>query len=184
MIFKGLFNRQADETVVDPLKDLVLTKLRVGYLVDYDLKTWRVTAHNTYDFDGLQVDEWELSFDRDVRYLERYDDDEEVWTLATKIPVGMLGDAVRDKLYAQEEPPSELHYHDSSYYRFNDAAGYFREGGSGERQPMLTWDYSNAANEKFLTVEQWGEREIDASVSVRVQSYEFTNILPGPAADA
>lgn len=184
MNFKGLFNKPPDEPTLDPLYDLVLPKLRVGYLVDYDLKTWQVTAHNTYDFDGQGVDEWELSFDRELRYLERAQDDEEVWTLATKIPVGRLGDAVRDKLYAQEEPPGELEYQGRSYYLFEDAAGYFREGGVGERQPMLTWNYSDADHENFLTVEQWGEREIEASVSVRVHSYQFTNILPGPAAEA
>ena len=47
MNFKGLFNKQPDEPALDPLHDLVLAKLRVGYLVDYDLKTWEVTAYNT-----------------------------------------------------------------------------------------------------------------------------------------
>lgn len=184
MNFKGLFNKQPDEPALDPLHDLVLTKLRVGYLVDYDLKTWQVTAYNTYDFDGQRVDEWELSHDRELRYLERSEDDEEVWTLATKVPVGTLGDAVRDRLYAQEEPPGELVYRDRSYYLYEDAAGYFREGGRGEPQPMLTWSYSDAENQNFLTVEQWGERELEASVAIRVHTYQFTNILPGPAAEA
>lgn len=190
MNLRDLFKKQPDEPSLDPLRDLVLDKLRVGYLVDYDLKTWQVTAHNTYDFDGKTVREWELTTDRDVRYLERSEDDEEVWTLATKIPVGRLGDAVRDRLYAQQEPPGEISYEGRSYYLYADAAGYFQEGGRGERQPMLAWEYSNAgdteadADTLFLTVEQWGERELEASTSVRVQSYEFTNILPGPAADA
>lgn len=130
MNFKSLFKKPPDEPTLDPLHDLVLEKLRVGYLVDYDLKTWRVTAYNTYDFDGQRVDEWELSQDRELRYLERYEEDEEVWSLATKVPVGMLGDAVRDRLYAQEEPPGELVYRDRAYYLYDAAAGYFREGGS------------------------------------------------------
>ncbi len=183
-MFRGFFGRQPDESALDPLQDLVLEKLRVGYLVDYDLKTWRVTAHNTYDFDGQKVDEWELAYDRELRYLERYEEDEEVWSLATKVPIGTLGDAVRDRLYAQEEPPGEIVHRDRAYYLSGDAAGYFREGGVGEPQPMLTWEYSDADNAHFLTVEQWGEREIEASVSVRVHTFEFTNILPGPAADA
>lgn len=184
MNFRDLLNKQRDDPALDPLRDLVIEKLRVGYLVDYDLKTWRVTAYNTYDFDGLKVEEWELTQDRDVRYLERYEEDDEVWTLATKIPIGMLGDAVRTKLYAQEEPPGELSYGGRPYYLFSDAAGYCREGGRGEPQPMLTWEYSDAEGQTFVTVEQWGERELDASSSVRVHAYAFTNILPGAAADA
>ena len=36
----------------DPLHDLILEKLQVGYLVDYDLKTWTVTERHRYDLDG------------------------------------------------------------------------------------------------------------------------------------
>ncbi len=185
-MFKGLFNRRPppETDLLDPLRDLVLEKLRIGYFVDYDLKTWQVTAYGTYDFGGKKVEEWELTNDRDLRYLERYEDDDEVWTLATKVPVGMLGDAVRTKLYAQEEPPGEILYQNEAYYLFEDAAGHYLEGGRGERKPMLSFEYSNATDDRFLTVEQWGERELDASVSVRVRPHEFTNILPGPAADA
>ena len=87
-------------------------------------------------------------------------------------------------LYAQEEPPGEILYQNEAYYLYEDAAGHYLEGGRGERQPMLSFEYSNATDDRFLTVEQWGERELDASVSVRVRPFEFTNILPGPAADA
>ena len=77
-MFKGLFNRQPppETDTLDPLRDLVLEKLRVGYFVDYDLKTWQVTAYGLYDFDGQKVEEWELTNDRDLRYLERYEDDD------------------------------------------------------------------------------------------------------------
>ena len=35
-----IFGKKTQDAELDPLADLVLEKLRVGYLVDYDLKTW------------------------------------------------------------------------------------------------------------------------------------------------
>ena len=49
MGFSDLFKKKNKDTF-DPLKDLVLSKLRVGYFVDYDMKTWEVTGYNKYDF--------------------------------------------------------------------------------------------------------------------------------------
>ena len=36
--------RKSVDDAPDPIADLVLEKLKVGYLVDYDLQTWRVTG--------------------------------------------------------------------------------------------------------------------------------------------
>ena len=66
----------------DPIADLVLDKLKVGYLVDYDLKTWEVTGYCRYEFDGNIVKEWEITAGgREKRYLELADGR---WSLAKK----------------------------------------------------------------------------------------------------
>ena len=33
-----------------------LGAMKVGYLVDYDLKTWEVTGYNTYDYSGFETE--------------------------------------------------------------------------------------------------------------------------------
>ena len=43
--------KKKKEEELDPLQDLVLSKLKVGYLLDYDMKTWEVTEYNKYDWD-------------------------------------------------------------------------------------------------------------------------------------
>ena len=40
------------------MSDLILSKLRVGYLVDFGMKTYHVTAYNHYDYgEGYTADE-------------------------------------------------------------------------------------------------------------------------------
>ena len=59
----------------DPLADFVLEKLKVGYLVDYDLRTWPVTGFSRYRFSGMNdIEEWELTANGEQRYLERVGD--------------------------------------------------------------------------------------------------------------
>jgi hypothetical protein len=76
MGFSNLFKKK-NKDEFDPLTDLVLSKLRVGYFLDYDLKTWEVTGYNKYDFgEGYITKEWELSSGREKWYLERAENDE------------------------------------------------------------------------------------------------------------
>lgn len=171
--------KKPEEPELDPLKDLVLDKLRPGYLLDYDLKTWEVTAYSRYDYGDDGSDEWELTNDRDVRYLERYEDDEVEWTLAQKIPIGKLEGDIRQHILDHEDPPDEVVYNGRSYYLEDSSGGYYFPNGQEPRQEFIAWEYSDEAGEHFVTIEQWSETELEASESFYVQDYQFTNILPG-----
>ena len=78
--------KEEEPEAIDPL-NLSLSDLKPGYVLDYDLKTWQVTAHHYYDYDGDRVDEWELACGDDVAYLDREEDDGISWTLTRKIRV-------------------------------------------------------------------------------------------------
>ena len=41
--------------------DYKLGSMNVGYLFDYDMKTWEVTGYNTYDYSGFETKEWVLA---------------------------------------------------------------------------------------------------------------------------
>ena len=81
------FGKKKKKEEFDPLQDLVLSKLKVGYFLDYDMKTWEVTEYNIYDWDdGDHSYEWELTSGNEVVYLELEDDDEPEWVVTKKIP--------------------------------------------------------------------------------------------------
>jgi hypothetical protein len=48
MAFKKWFGKK-DEEEKEVFQDYILERMKVGFLVDYDLDTWEVVGYNTYD---------------------------------------------------------------------------------------------------------------------------------------
>ncbi len=164
---------------IDPLRDLVLDKLRVGYLVDYDLQTWTVTAHAHYRFnDGRTAEEWELTAGREKRYLERAVADGVFWSFGQTVPIGALGD-VREHIERHEDPPDQIVYQGTSYDLQGSVGGHLRSEGETDEQQMIMWELVDDSEERFLAIMQWGESEFSAATSMAVEDYSFANILPG-----
>ncbi|RMF61500.1 MAG: DUF4178 domain-containing protein [Calditrichaeota bacterium] len=164
----------------DPLKDLELSKLKVGYYVDYDLKTWVVTAYHRYDYgEGYWGEEWELTSGREKIYLGREEDDEVEWTVSKKLPIGAIEGDVTRHIIEHEDPPNQITVKGKVYYLDESGPAYFYEGGKGEPVGFIYWDFIDEEDESFVTIEQWGESEFEASEGYYVEEYQFTNILPG-----
>jgi len=173
--------KKKKESALDPLRDLTLSNLKVGYLVDYDLNTWEVTAHNRYDWgDGHFTDEWEIKSATETLYLEREEDDEIEWVLSKKTSIGALGPGIRAQLpeFANDSPPAEISYQGKRYFLASEGAGLFLKDGKEPGIEFLCWDYVDEAEEEVITIEQWGEQEFEASIGRYVEEYQFSNILP------
>ena len=165
---------------VDPLHELSLEHLKPGYFVDFDLKTWEVTGYNVYEWEeSAENREWQLRASDDMVYLELEVDDDRYWSINRKIPFLKLGAEVKQHLQEEQDPPDEIVYNGVNYYLEEMAGGYFREGEEGVRREMLRWSYEDDSGSHFLTIEQWGEGDFEASQGEAVQEYQFTNILPG-----
>ncbi len=175
-IFKG----KPEDDDFDPLKDLELAKMKVGFYVDYDMKTWQVTAYNRYDFgDGLWSDEWELTSGREKVYLERREDDEVEWTLSKKLPIGAIEEDVRSHIKEFDDPPGQIEVKGKTYYLDESGSVYFYPGGKGPKQGLIAWEFIDEDDESFVTIEQWGEDEFEAAQGFYVEEFQFENILPG-----
>ena len=177
MGLKDLFKKKKPQP--DPLKSFTLSNLKVGYFLDYDLKTWEVTAYNVYDFTGGdKAREWQLKSSEETVYLELESDDEDYWSLSRKIPFGSLGSGLKEQIQQQEDPPDEIEFEGMTYYLEDTAAGHFLKGGKGEGREFLRWSFEGESGKKLLEIEQWGEDDFEASAGEAVEEYQFTNILP------
>ena len=108
MGWKDLFKKDKD-TGPDPVTGLTLGKMKAGYVVDYDLKSWEVTAYNSYDWgDGDLSHEWQLKNSDQVLYLELESDDEDDWSLNRKLPFHKLGAGIKEYIMENGDPPDEL----------------------------------------------------------------------------
>jgi len=174
------FKKNEPEEFFDPLADLILSKLKVGYVVDYDMATWQVTAHSYYEIDGDRIDEWEFSDGQRTLYLEREEDDEVEWAMSEKLALSKIDSDLRGHLKTNEEPPDTLTVDGVSYAGESTAAGEYYKDGKGPGREFVVWDYESKDG-RSLSVEQWGESEYEASLGQTVQEYQFSNILPGEA---
>ena len=178
----GIFDflKKGKDATSESLGDLTLDKMKPGDLVDYDLKTWEVVACHSYDWgDGDTSYEWQLKSTNDVVYLQKESDDEEDWSLNRQIHINRLGADVKDKILVSGDPPHEIRYEGVTYYLTETAGGRFLKDSKGPGQEMLSWSYEDDDGSKYLTIEQWGEDDFQASVGIPVEPYQFTNILPG-----
>ena len=163
----------------DLLKDLNLSNLKVGYLLDYDMRTWQVEAYHYYDWgNGDITHEWQLKSHDDTIYLQRESDDEAEWSISRPIDFSRLGREVREYITQNEDPPDELVFEETRYYLEEFGGGQFYKDGKGDGSDFLTWDYEDEEGEKYLSIEQWGEEEFEAYQGEPVEEYQFTNILP------
>lgn len=182
-LFDRLFNKTKppEPLALDPLKDLVLAKLRVGYLVDYDLRTWQVTDHQLYRFnDGRRAEEWELIEGRDKLYLELSTGDGEVYSLSRSIPLGAIGDGkVRQHILDHEDPPDRVDHDGTTFYLDGSVGGHMSAfAAGGPNRQLIAWEYLDESEERFLSIVQWGESEFTAVRGELVEDYQFSNILP------
>ncbi|MFQ5707511.1 MAG: DUF4178 domain-containing protein [bacterium] len=177
MGLKDLFKKKEED--FDPLKDLVLSKLRVGFYVDYDLKTWEVTAYNRYDYgEGYVTDEWELTSGREKWYLERAEDDDVEWTFSKKLPMGAIEGDIRQYIIEHDDAPNKIVCKGRNYFLDETGSGHLYEDGKGDGREFIYWDFIDEADEHFVVIEQWGETEFEAAEGYYVEEYQFSSILP------
>lgn len=179
MGWKDFFKKKKNNTP-EPVIELALANLQVGYFVDYDLKTWEVTAYNYYDWGANDITyEWQLKSHDDTIYLEREPDDEDYWSISRTISLSSLGPEIKEYIIEHEDPPDQIAYNGIDFYLDETCGGNFYKDGNKLKKELLKWDYCDDSGKKLLIIEQWGERNFEASAGCQVEEYQFTNILPG-----
>ena len=173
---KGKENQEID------VNDLVLPKMKKGFLVDYDMKTYQVVGKNYYQWDeGGRTFEWELKQGSEVLFLEKEEEDGEIsWSLSRKLGIGVLEGSVADYIMKNEDPPETVIMDGVSFYFEEDDIGTYHKEDNPDGLQFVVWDYSDDRQEKSLSIEQWGETKFNVTVGFEVEEYQFSNILHGP----
>ena len=172
------FSKKDSSPELDPLQDLTLSALKPGYVLEYDLKTWQVSAHSYYDYDGDRVEEWELTCADEVRYLTREEDDGVSWSLTRKVPLNAIDEDIRRHMRDSEDPPDPVTFDSVEYIGKSSEVGKYFKDGEGSGEEFVEWEYLDESERKTLTIEQWGDDEFEASAGEIVEEYQFTDILP------
>ncbi|MCY3761597.1 MAG: DUF4178 domain-containing protein [Gemmatimonadetes bacterium] len=179
--FKKLWRREK-EPEIDPLVDYTLDKMRIGFFVDYDLLTWEVTAMTSFDYDGQETNEWQISSGDRVRFLERASEDGKVeWTLTRRISLRDVDGDVAGTILDEGEPPEQVRFEEGEYAAVESGSGTMVENagpsGASQAREFVSWSYESEAG-RVLYVVQSGDRDFSAYEGEYVEEYQFTNILP------
>ncbi|VEN74175.1 conserved hypothetical protein [Candidatus Desulfarcum epimagneticum] len=178
MGIRDFFKKKAPSP--EPVTDIRLADMGQGWMVDYDMKTWEVSARHHYDWgEGDVTYEWRLESADETVYLSMESDDDVHWSVSRKIPFSRLGAGVKEALVKTGDPPDEASLDGTRYRLAETGGGHFYKDGQGPGRRMLSWDFDDDSGRLFLTIEQWGENDFEASVGKAEEEWRFSNILPG-----
>ncbi|MFA0963270.1 DUF4178 domain-containing protein [Roseivirga sp. BDSF3-8] len=178
MIFSRFFGKKKQEPEYDP-SDLRITDLKKGFVVDYDLKTWQVTAEYEYDWGGgFFTKEYKLDSGTESLYLHIEDDDELELSLSRKVGIRRFEEDIRAHFADDDLPPESVTLEGKTYHRIEESLGYFRDVSREGWSELASYTYEDDDEETFVNIERWGEEEFEASYGTYADEYEFSNILP------
>lgn len=178
MVFKKLFGRGNEEPNYDPT-NITLQDLEVGFMVDYDLKTWEVIGKFEYDWgNNFFTDEYKLQADKSALYLHLEEDDELEISISQKIRLNEVAENIPNHFQSGDDAPRALTYQGVTYQLEEEAQGSYRNVRSEHWSDFISWEFAHPSEDQFLTLERWGEEEFELSHGTYLEAYQFSNILP------
>ncbi len=164
----------------DP-SNLSLENLGLGFLLDYDLKTWRVTRHLQYDWlNGSTGLEFRITHDTQSLYLYVIREGSHLnTTICMNINIHAVNEQLETDILNSRRPASILPFKGNTYYRENMVEGYvFDKSGNSPGKNVLAWEYHDVERTHYLRVEANSMKQVKAMAGRIVSPYQFTEILP------
>ena len=157
-----------------------ITDLDVGFVFEYDLKTWEVQACFEYDWgDNFYTQEFKIFNGTKTMFLSIEDSDEMILSISEKIKTRQLGEDVHESLFGKQKVPASFDHQGQRYFLDKESPGFFNDVAKGDEWiEFISWDYEDESGEFVICIEQWGEREFEASAGKRIREFEISNILP------
>ena len=175
------FLKKKEEPTYD-VTNLSVNDLAVGFVFDYDGKSWVVKEAYEYDWGSNNFSkEYKVDAGDEVSFLSVEDDGEVKLSMVKEIKTQLIDEDVLGELKKYEKPLRQIHYNNESYFLENDSAGYHNEVGAenDDAEELVAYEYFNEAGNKLISITQWDEYNIDAAAGDVIQVHNITDILPG-----
>lgn len=159
--------------------NLNVTDLNLGFVFDYDLKSWVVKEVYKYDWGKNNFSkEFKIDAGDETAYLNVADEGELFISISKPIKIQKLGDGLREEIRKNEAAPEKLEYEGVTYYLDEDSAGYFNDvsANNPDWEELVSYDYLNEEETLCLNITQWDERNFEASAGKVIQAYQISNI--------
>ena len=178
----GFFKKKKKKEELGPHYDptnIGVMDIRKGFIFDFNGQSWEVEEEFEYDWGNNDFTyEFKVVSANETYFLYLEEDDEIECIFSQKIPFAKLDGSVESKILKKGRPPKTISYNGTEFYRDEESPGYFRKIGTESWSELISWTYYDEEEETVLTIEQWGERDFEASMGVVVNPNSITNILP------
>lgn len=164
--------------------NVTVRNLQEGDFIDYYLKSWQVKELYEYDWgNNFYSIEYKLDSGDEIRYLSVEEDDQLILMICEKVNPIAIDKNLKEHIIENDVPMKRLEYKGVTYYLSRESLGYCRDWADDPDDEdnwskLVTWEFLDETEKKFISVERWGEYEIDAAVGTIIQEYEITNIIP------
>jgi hypothetical protein len=177
----GIFDflkKKEKERHFDPT-NITVRDLGKGYIFEYAIETWTVTALFEYDWgDNFFTREFVIKNGTTEKFLHLEDDGGLTVTLSEKVKLRKLGEDVCNYIDSHEKPPKKITYEGIHYFLDEKSPGFSKEIDAANWEELISFDYLDEEEEKTLCIEQYGEEEFEVSKGIIINELAISNILP------
>ncbi|BDC99079.1 DUF4178 domain-containing protein [Persicobacter psychrovividus] len=182
----GIFDffKKKDNTPDYDPSNIQVTDLQVGFMFDYDLKTWEVVQGWEYDWGSEYfTKEFKIFDGTDSLYLHVDANDGLDLSISRSVKIRTLDEDLPDYIVQHKTGPNKIVFEGDTYFLDTDSAGYSKDMAVEDKYDdawaeFIEWEYYTKDEQKLIAVSQWDEREFEASVGRPVKPFEISNILP------
>ncbi|MCS6968840.1 MAG: DUF4178 domain-containing protein [Cytophagales bacterium] len=158
--------------------NIKVTDLRIGFVFDYDMKTWEVIDEFEYDWgDQLFTYEYKITSGTETLYMRVEERDKLYCIFTQKLPFGKLGQAAQF-FKERQTGPSTIDFEGTTFYLDREKPGFFRSTQDEDSIEVIQWDYLDDTGKYILVIHQWDEQDFELSVGVVEPVSVVSNILP------
>lgn len=159
--------------------NITVEDLALGFLFDYDLKSWEVVEEYEYDWgDECFSREFKVKSYDEVAYLSIEDEEELEIIFSKRVKLSDIDPGLFSKMKNEEEMPDSIRYDGKQFFLESENPGFFNDKKKGKKSwvEMISWTYGY--DQEVINVEQWSETDFEASVGKYVSTLEISNIIP------
>ncbi|WP_020530046.1 DUF4178 domain-containing protein [Flexithrix dorotheae] len=165
----------------DP-SNLKVNNLKTGFMLDFDLKTWKVITEKQYDWEnGLTERSFVLSGQSHERAVIHLIKEEGSYLIITGKPINIyaINENLESDIFKYKRPSNALVFQGKRYYRETQKQGFeFNLSSKSIGKKIISWEYFDDSRRNYLRVEQIGVNEFKGFAGSLKSSTEFSDILP------
>lgn len=156
-------------------KNITLNDMSKGDIVDYFMKSWEVQQIFEYDWgNNIFSKEYTLNSGDEIIFLEI--DGKEI-SISKDIKISEIGNNLRKYIIENDAPQEKITYMGKDYFLQEENIGECYEPGSEDVSNLINWIFVADDDKKFISIDRWGETDIEVSVGEYVEDIEFSNII-------